>query len=117
MGAARESFAAAELSGITITCADAGDFAAYRSAVPADLVLLAGVLGNISDHDVAATIAALPRLCAHGATVIWTRTRRDPDLTLPSVAGSPTPTLPSKPSMRRRRCCSLWVYTGSMDSL
>jgi len=81
VAAARESVAAAELVGITVTCADAGDFAAYRTAVPADLVLLAGVLGNISDEDVRATINAMSRLCAPGATVIWTRTRRAPDLT------------------------------------
>jgi hypothetical protein len=49
--AARERAAAVGLRGITVTCADAGDFAAYRAAVPADLVLLAGVLGNIGDQD------------------------------------------------------------------
>jgi hypothetical protein len=81
VAAARAAVAAAGLGGITVTQADAGDFAAYRRAVPADLVLLAGVLGNISDADVRATIDALPRLCAPGATVIWTRTRRAPDLT------------------------------------
>jgi hypothetical protein len=79
--AARERAAAAGLGEISVTCADAGDFAAYRAVVPADLVLLAGVLGNISDQDVRATISAMPRLCAPGATVIWTWTRRAPDLT------------------------------------
>jgi hypothetical protein len=83
---AREGAAAAGLAGITVTCADAGDFAAYQTATPADLVLLAGVLGNISDQDVQATITALPRLCAPEATVIWTRTRRAADLT-PTVRG------------------------------
>jgi hypothetical protein len=86
VAAAREGIAAAGLDGITATHADAGDFAAYRTAAPADLVVLAGVLGNISDGDVQATINALPRLCAPDATVIWTRTRRDPDLT-PTVRG------------------------------
>ncbi|MEQ4301074.1 methyltransferase domain-containing protein [Plantactinospora sp. B6F1] len=81
VAAARERTATAGLDGITVMCADAGDFAAYRTVVPADLVLLVGVLGNISDQDVQATIASLPRLCAPGATVVWTRTRRDPDLT------------------------------------
>ncbi|MEW2477347.1 SAM-dependent methyltransferase [Micromonospora gifhornensis] len=79
--AARKRAAAAGLGGITVRCTDAGDFAAYRTAVPADLVLLAGVLGNISDQNARATITSLPRLCAPGATVIWTRTRRPPDLT------------------------------------
>ncbi|GAA2386146.1 hypothetical protein Cme02nite_67060 [Catellatospora methionotrophica] len=62
-------------------CADAGLLESYADAVPADLVLFAGVFGNIGDEDVRRSVAALPRLCAPGATVIWTRTRRAPDLT------------------------------------
>jgi hypothetical protein len=77
--AARER--AAAFRGVEVLQADAGDPASYRGAVPADLVLLAGVLGNIPDDDVRTTIEALPGLCAPGATVIWTRTRRAPDLT------------------------------------
>ncbi|MFG2064961.1 class I SAM-dependent methyltransferase family protein [Micromonospora sp. NPDC048871] len=71
---------------VTVAQADAGDLASYRQAVPADLVIMAGVLGNISDADVHTTIQALPQLCAADATVIWTRTRRAPDLT-PAVRG------------------------------
>jgi hypothetical protein len=41
----------------------------------------AGVLGNVSDADAFGTVDALPTLCAAGATVIWTRHRREPDLT------------------------------------
>ncbi|MFI7207907.1 hypothetical protein ACWEEK_24195 [Micromonospora aurantiaca (nom. illeg.)] len=66
---------------MTVAQADAGDLASYRQAVPADLVIMAGVLGNISDADAHTTIHALPQLCAADATVIWTRTRRAPDLT------------------------------------
>lgn len=66
---------------VTVLHADAGDLATYAGAVPADLVLLAGVLGNVSDAGAQAIIGALPQLCAAGATVIWTRTRRAPDLT------------------------------------
>jgi hypothetical protein len=80
---ARARIDAAGLTGVQARCADAGHFEAYAGTVPTDLVLLAGVLGNISDTDVRATIAALPVLCAAGATVIWTRTRRAPDLTGP----------------------------------
>lgn len=47
-------------------------------AGPVDLVLLAGVFGNISDGDVKATIDALPWVCAPGAVVVWTRHRRAP---------------------------------------
>ncbi|MFG2041582.1 methyltransferase [Dactylosporangium sp. NPDC048998] len=86
VAAARARIASAGLDGITAVQADAGDFAAYHDAVPADLVLLAGVLGNISDADVRATVNAMPKLCAPRATVIWTRTRRTPDLT-PAVRG------------------------------
>lgn len=83
---ARARITAAGISGVTVAHADAGDLASYSGAVPADLVLLAGVLGNISDAEVEATIATLPQLCATGGTVIWTRTRRAPDLT-PRVRG------------------------------
>jgi hypothetical protein len=78
---AKATISAAGICNVRVLRADAGDPATYVGVVPADLVLLAGVLGNISDADVQATIGALPRLCAAGATVIWTRTRRAPDLT------------------------------------
>ncbi|AEV86288.1 methyltransferase [Actinoplanes sp. SE50] len=71
---------------VSIVRADAGDLASYRDAAPADLVIMAGVLGNISDADTHRTILALPRLCAPDATVIWTRSRRAPDLT-PAIRG------------------------------
>jgi hypothetical protein len=69
------------LRNVAVVRADAGNRTAYVGAVPADLVLMAGVFGNISDTDVQRTITALPELCAADATVIWTRTRRAPDLT------------------------------------
>jgi hypothetical protein len=65
---------------------DAGDLAAYEGAVPADLVLLCGVLGNVSDEDAHTITRSLPRLCSAGARVIWTRSRRAPDLT-PRIRG------------------------------
>ena len=67
--------------GLEVLAADAGDLAAYEGAVPADLVLLGGVLGNVSDNDAHNIIGAMPQFCATGATVIWTRSRRPPDLT------------------------------------
>lgn len=54
---------------------------AYAGAVPADLLLVCGVFGNIADADVERTVTHLPELCAPGATVIWTRGRFAPDLT------------------------------------
>ncbi|MCG5441411.1 class I SAM-dependent methyltransferase [Micromonospora sp. NIE79] len=81
VAAARARAATQNLDTVTVIQADAGDLASYRQAAPADLVIMAGVLGNISDADAHATINALPQLCAADATVIWTRTRRAPDLT------------------------------------
>jgi DinB superfamily len=71
-------------AGIDVLCADAGVASAYAGAVPADLVLVCGVFGNITDADMMRTIDLLPTLCAPRATVIWTRHRRPPDAT-PSV--------------------------------
>ena len=69
---------------IEVRQADAAQSDVYQHSVPADLVLLCGIFGNVSDADVQATIEASPQLCAPGAEVIWTRHRNDPDLT-PSI--------------------------------
>jgi ubiquinone/menaquinone biosynthesis C-methylase UbiE len=53
----------------------------YAPMVPAGLVLVCGVFGNISAGDIAATIGAMPRFCAPGGHVVWTRHRRPPDAT------------------------------------
>ena len=81
VAAAQAAVDNAALPHVTVVRANAGDRAAYVGVVPADLVLMAGVFGNVSDADVRGTISALPELCAAGAIVIWTRTRRAPDLT------------------------------------
>ena len=59
----------------------------YAALVPADLVLLCGVFGNISAADITATIEALPSFCRPGAQVVWTRHRRPPDAT-PAIRSS-----------------------------
>jgi len=69
-------------AGIEVERADAGSTDAYLGAVPADLILMCGVFGNISDRDVERTVRSLPMLCSTDATVIWTRHRRPPDLTV-----------------------------------
>ncbi len=72
-----EDLAAAHgLAGVDVRRSDAGTTTSYDGAVPADLVQLCGVFGNISDDDVRATVDVLPALCAPGATVIWTRAAR-----------------------------------------
>jgi hypothetical protein len=64
----------AEIEALT---ADAGRSETYArlTTVPADLVLLVGVLGNLDEADVATTVAAMPSLCAPGATLVWSRGR------------------------------------------
>lgn len=56
---------------------DAGRTDSYAGAVPADLVLLCGVFGNLSDEDVQATVGVARQLCTAGGTVAWTRGRFD----------------------------------------
>jgi hypothetical protein len=53
----------------------------YTEHVPADLVLVCGVFGNISAADITATVHALPSFCLPGSHVVWTRHRRPPDAT------------------------------------
>ncbi|SDM03365.1 hypothetical protein SAMN05421874_13628 [Nonomuraea maritima] len=72
--------------GVEVVCGDAAALRAYAGAVPADLVLVCGVFGNISDDDIRVTVAALPQLCAPGAMVVWTRGRHEPDL-VPVISG------------------------------
>ncbi len=58
----------------------------YAALVPAHVVLACGVFGNISDEDIRSFVSGLPSWCAPGASVIWTRHNRPPDLT-PAVRG------------------------------
>jgi hypothetical protein len=83
---AREGAAQAGLPQVKVRQADAARVANYADALPADVLLLCGIFGNVSDEDIGRTAAAAPALCAPGATVIWTRHRRTPDLT-PRIRG------------------------------
>ena len=78
---ARSRATAAGLAGVTIVQGDASVTSAYWDAVPADVLLLCGIFGNISMDDVRTTVAAASSLCAPGAIVVWTRHRRPPDQT------------------------------------
>jgi hypothetical protein len=79
---ARRGADAAGRPRVEVRQADASQPADYADAVPADVLLLCGIFGNVGVADIQRTIAAAPALCAPGATVIWTRHRREPDLTL-----------------------------------
>jgi hypothetical protein len=72
------------VDGLDLVGGDASTTSAFEGMAPVDVVLVCGVFGNIADVDIRATIAELPHLCAAGASVIWTRHRRPPDLT-PSI--------------------------------
>jgi hypothetical protein len=71
----------AGLPNVTVNVGDASTTSAYGDGVPAHILLVCGVFGNLSDADVQATIGHLPHLLTADATVIWTRHRRQPDLT------------------------------------
>ncbi len=71
--------AAAGLTGVEVVVGDAGLTDHYRDLVPADLVLLCGVFGNIADRDIERTVGACRQLCGTGGSVIWTRHRDAPD--------------------------------------
>ncbi|WP_018635180.1 class I SAM-dependent methyltransferase family protein [Parafrankia elaeagni] len=74
----------AGLGGVEIVVGDASGTGMYEGVAPAHLALVCGVFGNLGDADVRHTVEQLRRLCRPGATVIWTRHRRSPDLT-PSI--------------------------------
>jgi hypothetical protein len=77
---ARRSAAAAGLSGVEVITGDAALTSQYAGMVPAYLVLVCGVFGNMSDADVERTIGYCAQLCDEGGTVVWTRGRFEPDL-------------------------------------
>jgi hypothetical protein len=78
---ARAEAARLELDGIEVVCGDAARTDAYENAVPAQVVLVCGVFGNITDDDIRGTVDHLPEFCAPLASVVWTRGRFEPDVT------------------------------------
>lgn len=77
---ARRAAATAGLDRVEVVVGDAALTDQYRGMVPADLVLLCGIFGNLTDEDIECTVAGCAALCAPGGTVVWTRHRRPPDL-------------------------------------
>jgi hypothetical protein len=80
VAAARERAEAAGLRHVEVVAGDAGLVDQYEGMAPADLVLICGVFGNITDRAIEGTVAACTQLCRTGATVVWTRHRGAPDL-------------------------------------
>jgi hypothetical protein len=61
---------------IDVRTADAGDPSTYADVLPVDVLMLVGVLGNVSDADAEITVAAAASMLRPGGTVIWTRSNR-----------------------------------------
>jgi hypothetical protein len=78
---ARRTATRAGLAQVQIREADASLVANYADYLPADILLLCGIFGNVSDADIERTVKVAAALCAPRATVLWTRHRRIPDLT------------------------------------
>lgn len=66
---------------VTMIEGDAGTTSALADIVPCDILLLCGMFGNITMHDIETTIDATPSLLARGANVVWTRRSVPVDLT------------------------------------
>ena len=82
-GRARSSVANAGLAAqVTVIEADAGLTTNLRRGAPADVLLLCGIFGNVTDDDVEHTVRKASTLCNEGATVVWTRHPTPPDLTV-----------------------------------
>ena len=69
---------------VEVRCADAGRPIHWDDIVPVDLLLLAGIFGNLPDDDVERTVRATAAMLRPGGIAVWTRHRRAPDLT-PSI--------------------------------
>ncbi|WDZ87450.1 class I SAM-dependent methyltransferase [Micromonospora cathayae] len=83
---AGEAVRAAGLTGVEVVRADAARTDVWADLVPADLVLVCGLFGNMGDADVRSVIRHCGELCATGGTVVWTRHRGAPDL-VPTICG------------------------------
>ena len=82
---ARRLAAEAGLDRIEVVTGDASRTDHYLDLVPADLVLVCGVYGNLRPADVESTVAACAALCATGGTVVWTRGREPEPEVVPEI--------------------------------
>ena len=60
---ARRAAAGQGLPGVEVRQADAGLVAGFADVLPADVLLLCGIFGNVSDHDIRRTVQTA-RPCA-----------------------------------------------------
>jgi hypothetical protein len=86
VAAAREAARGAGLEHVEAIAGDAADTAHYAGAVPADIALICGLFGNITDADIERTVDRCGELVRDGGAVIWTRHRQEPDV-FPRICG------------------------------
>ncbi|BCL16235.1 methyltransferase domain-containing protein [Micromonospora sagamiensis] len=77
---AAEAVRAAGLTRVEVVRDDAARTDVWADLVPAEIVLVCGLFGNMTDTDVRAVVRHCGQLCATGGTVVWTRHRDAPDL-------------------------------------
>jgi hypothetical protein len=77
---ASQDAASAGLSNVEVIQVDASHSDPYGPYVPADILLACGIFGNISDADLENTVRHLSMLCRDGASVIWTRHWKLPEV-------------------------------------
>jgi hypothetical protein len=65
--------AEAGLTTVEVVTGDASTVDAYAGLLPADVILLCGLFGNITDDDIRTTISAAGAMTRVGGTVVWTR--------------------------------------------
>jgi hypothetical protein len=84
---ARALVAGHGLSSVDVRTANAGESDSFADLVPADVVLLVGIFGNITPADIRRTIATAPQFCRPGATLVWSRGVDDEEDLNPSIRG------------------------------
>jgi hypothetical protein len=82
---ARKSALDAGLDGVDVVTGDAALLYNYDGYLPAHIVLICGLFGNIDDADIRRTVAHASVLTTLGGIVIWTRHREPPDL-VPTIS-------------------------------
>jgi hypothetical protein len=62
----------AELNGLEVVAGDASLATSYEGLAPADIVVISGVFGHLSDDDQKRLIAFSRQICRRGGSVVWT---------------------------------------------
>jgi hypothetical protein len=84
-GIVRRRLDEAGLAQVEVVEADAGAAATYERIVPADVLVVCGVFGNIPLGDIARTVLELRALAAPRAWVLWTRGRSEQEDATPAI--------------------------------